>query len=45
MEWKDIDGSKLNILDASVNMFRDVLMVRFYYLIGLWKFTDRVLVK
>ncbi len=36
VEWKDVDGSKLNVLDASVNMFRDVLMIRFYYLIGLW---------
>ena len=40
-----MDGSKLNVLDASVNMFRDVLMIRFYYLIGLWKSNDKVEVK
>lgn len=45
VEWRDVDGSKLNVLDASVNMFRDVLMIRFYYLIGLWKTSDRVQVK
>jgi dolichyl-phosphate beta-glucosyltransferase len=42
VEWRDVDGSKLNVLDASVNMFRDVLMIRFYYLIGLWKWSDKV---
>jgi len=40
-----VDGSKLNIVDATVNMFRDVLMIRLYYLIGLWKYTDKVSVK
>ncbi len=45
VEWRDVDGSKLNVLDASLNMFRDVLMIRFYYFIGLWKATDKVNVK
>ena len=45
VEWRDVDGSKLSIVDASVNMFRDVLMIRFYYLLGLWKYSDSVLVK
>lgn len=45
VEWRDVDGSKLSIVDASVNMFRDVLMIRLYYLLGLWKYSDSVLVK
>lgn len=45
VEWRDVDGSKLGIVDASVNMFRDVLMIRLYYLIGLWKYSDSVQVK
>ena len=45
VQWRDIDGSKLNVLDASVNMFRDVLMIRVYYLMGLWKYGDKVEVK
>jgi dolichyl-phosphate beta-glucosyltransferase len=44
VEWKDIDGSKLNVIEASVNMFRDLLMIRLLYLIGLWKVSDRVIV-
>lgn len=45
VEWRDVDGSKLSIVDASVNMFRDVLMIRLYYLLGLWKYSDSVMVK
>jgi hypothetical protein len=45
VEWRDVDGSKLSVVDASLNMFRDVLMIRLYYLIGLWKYSDSVDVK
>jgi dolichyl-phosphate beta-glucosyltransferase len=45
VEWRDVDGSKLSIVDASVNMFRDVLMIRLYYLLGLWRYSDSVKVK
>jgi hypothetical protein len=45
VQWRDVDGSKLGIVDASVNMFRDVLMIRLYYLLGLWRFSDSVQVK
>lgn len=45
MEWRDVDGSKLSVVDASVNMFRDVLMIRLYYLLRLWRFSDSVQVK
>lgn len=45
VEWKDVDGSKLNVIEASVNMFRDVLMIRLLYLLGLWKKTDRVIIE
>lgn len=42
VEWKDVDGSKLNVIEASVNMFRDLLMIRLLYVLRLWKATDRV---
>ena len=45
VEWRDVDGSKLSVVDASVNMFRDVLMIRFYYHVRLWRFSDSVQVK
>lgn len=44
VEWKDVDGSKLNVIEASVNMFRDLLMIRLLYTLGLWKRTDRVII-
>lgn len=45
VEWRDVDGSKLSIVDASINMFRDVLMIRLYYSLGLWRYSDSVQVK
>ena len=44
VQWKDVDGSKLNVIEASVNMFRDVLMIRMLYLLRLWKTGDRVII-
>lgn len=44
VEWRDIDGSKLNVIEASVNMFRDVLMIRLLYMLGLWKRSDQVII-
>ena len=41
VEWHDVDGSKLTVLDASINMLRDVLVIRLYYLLNLWKTSDR----
>ena len=45
VEWHDVDGSKLTVLDASINMLRDVLVIRLYYLMKLWKISDRYEVK
>lgn len=45
VEWKDVDGSKLNVIEASINMFRDVLMIRMLYLLRLWKTSDRVMIE
>lgn len=44
VEWRDVDGSKLNVVDASINMFRDLLMIRFLYLLGVWKAADKLIV-
>ncbi|EGR27436.1 hypothetical protein IMG5_196190 [Ichthyophthirius multifiliis] len=40
VNWKDVDGSHLNIIDASVTMLRDFLMVRLLYLSQVWQYTD-----
>lgn len=34
--WEEIDGSKLSPLWSSLEMARDILRVRFFYLLGLW---------
>jgi dolichyl-phosphate beta-glucosyltransferase len=45
VEWRDVDGSKLSVMDASVNMLRDVVLIRVKYLLGVWRESDRVVVE
>jgi len=40
---KFILGSHLNVIEASITMARDFLMVRLLYLFGVWKYTDSIL--
>ena len=40
VNWQDIEGSKLNVVTASLMMARDYLLVRIFYLFGLWKIDD-----
>lgn len=37
IEWHEVTGSKLNVVTASVQMLRNLLVVRANYLLGLWK--------
>lgn len=37
IEWHEVAGSKLNILTASLQMLRDLLIVRANHLLGRWK--------
>jgi len=37
IEWHEVPGSKLNILTASLQMLRDLLIVRANHLLGRWK--------
>ncbi|PHJ22223.1 dolichyl-phosphate beta-glucosyltransferase [Cystoisospora suis] len=36
VEWEEKDGSKLNILDASFQMARDLLILKLMYATGIW---------
>lgn len=36
VNWKEIDGSKINPLMASVEMARDIVLVWFRYFSGTW---------
>ncbi|KAM6497279.1 Alg5-prov protein [Amanita muscaria] len=37
IEWHEVAGSKLNVMAASVQMLRDLLVVRGNHLLGRWK--------
>jgi len=37
IEWHEVAGSKLNVLTASLQMLRDLLIVRTNHLLGRWK--------
>lgn len=43
VNWKDVEGSHLNIVEASITMARDFLLVRILYLLRIWKFTDDIM--
>lgn len=38
--WHDVEGSHLNVIDASLTMARDMLMVKMLYGLGVWKTQD-----
>jgi len=37
IEWHEVPGSKLNVVSASLQMLRDLLIVRMNHLLGRWK--------
>jgi dolichyl-phosphate beta-glucosyltransferase len=40
VKWEDVKGSTLNVIEASITMARDFVLVRVFYLLRLWKPTD-----
>ncbi|MES1910777.1 MAG: hypothetical protein MHM6MM_003309 [Cercozoa sp. M6MM] len=36
IQWQEIDGSKLSVVDASMTMARDILLTRLLHLLRLW---------
>ena len=40
VNWQEIDGSHLNLVDASLQMARDMLLVKFLYTFRLWSSSD-----
>jgi len=40
IEWHEVAGSKLNVMTASLQMLRDLLIVRANHLLGRWKATS-----
>lgn len=40
VRWQEIQGSKLNVIDASLTMLRELVLIRLCYGFGIWKWTD-----
>ena len=36
MNWHEVDGSKLDVVSATVTMARDMLVIRLCYALGIW---------
>ena len=36
VDWREIEGSKLNVLVASIQMLRDMVLLRLMYLLHIW---------
>jgi hypothetical protein len=36
IEWQEIDGSKLGVVEATVTMARDLARIRLAYMLRLW---------
>lgn len=37
INWQEIDGSKVNVVDATLQILRDLARIRFNYTVGVWK--------
>ncbi|CAD8137276.1 unnamed protein product [Paramecium pentaurelia] len=42
VKWEDVEGSHLNVVEASIQMARDFLLVRILYLLNIWNFKDDI---
>ena len=40
VKWEDIDGSHINVISASFQMARDMLLIKLLYSLGLWGLGD-----
>jgi dolichyl-phosphate beta-glucosyltransferase len=36
VRWQEIDGSKLDVMTDTINMARDLVLIRLCYLLGVW---------
>ncbi|KAI9320165.1 nucleotide-diphospho-sugar transferase [Dichotomocladium elegans] len=45
VNWHEIDGSKINLMVDSLQMARDLFLIRLNYVLGLWKVDTRKVAK
>ena len=42
VQWTEIDGSKLNPILASIQMFKDLFLLWVRYAVGAWRVIEKV---
>ena len=42
VNWTEIDGSKLDPISASIQMFKDLFFLWLRYFVGVWKIVEKV---
>lgn len=40
VDWQEIEGSHLNIVDATLEMIRDMILIKFLYTFRIWGYDD-----
>jgi len=40
VDWEEIDGSHLNVVDATLTMARDMVLIKLLYTLKLWGYDD-----
>jgi len=40
VNWHEVPGSKLNVLTATIQFARDLVLIKLLYVMGLWKYSD-----
>lgn len=40
VDWEEVDGSKLNVIDATSQMIRDMILVKLLYTLRMWRYDD-----
>jgi len=45
VNWEEIPGSKINLLESCFLMARDLIVLRFAYTIGIWKYKKSKVIK
>ncbi len=42
VQWQEIDGSKLNPISASIQMFKDLFLLWLRYAVGAWRVAEKI---
>lgn len=40
VQWREIPGSKLSVISATLTMLREILLIRLCYTFGVWRLDD-----